>query len=79
MKRIPSHPLHDRLQELTKNRLKRQSLNHLSKALQRQHADVLPQSLQNVEPLQDYEETEWDDLNIVLDLLGCAPRKSTLQ
>ena len=75
MKRIPSHPLRDRLQELTKNRLKRQSLNHLSKALQRQHADTLPKSPQNVEPLQDYEEFEWDDLNIIADLPGMRTKE----
>ena len=41
MKRLPDHPLHNKLQELTKNRLKRKSLNHSVKEQQRQHADVL--------------------------------------
>ena len=33
MKRLPDHPLHNRLQDLTKNRLKEISLNHLVKQL----------------------------------------------
>ena len=36
-KRLSSHPLHRKLQEPTKNRLKRQSLNHVIKDLQRTH------------------------------------------
>lgn len=42
LRRLPSHPLHDRLQQPTKNRLKRQSLNHQYKALRAQYADILP-------------------------------------
>ena len=41
IKRLPDHPLHDRLQDLTKNRLKRKSLNHLVKEQQRSQADIL--------------------------------------
>ena len=33
MKRLQSHPLHSKLQALTKNRLKRKSLNHQVKEL----------------------------------------------
>ena len=40
MKRLPSHPLHSKLQELTKNRLKRQSVNHFAKGLQRSGPDL---------------------------------------
>ena len=40
-KRLSSHPLHQKLQEPTKNRLKRQSLNHHLKDLNRTHTDVL--------------------------------------
>ena len=43
-KRLPSHPLHDKLQYRTKNRLRRRSLNHVVKDLQRQHADILEQT-----------------------------------
>ena len=35
MNRLPDHPLHNRLQALTKNRLKRKSLNHLVKQHQK--------------------------------------------
>nr|KAG5705581.1 hypothetical protein BaRGS_034779 [Batillaria attramentaria] len=41
IRRLPSHPLHQRLQQPTKNRLKRQSLNHQYKALRVQYDDVL--------------------------------------
>ena len=34
-KRLPSHPLHLKLDNRTKNRLKRQSLNHIVKDLQK--------------------------------------------
>ena len=37
MKRLPSHPLHSEFEAPTKNRLKRQSPNHLVKALQQKH------------------------------------------
>ena len=38
--RMPSHPMHAQLKELTKNRLKRASFNHLSKQLHRCHEDL---------------------------------------
>ena len=40
-KRLPDHPLHNRLQDLTKNRLKRKSLNHLVKQHQKRQTDIL--------------------------------------
>ena len=40
MKRLPDHPLHNRLQDLTKNRLKRKSLNHLVKQHQKRQTDI---------------------------------------
>ena len=40
MKRLPSHPLYSQLQELTKHRLKRQSVNHFAKGLQRKHKPI---------------------------------------
>ena len=75
MKRLPSHPLHTKLQEPTKNRLKRQSLNHLAKTNQRHPENVLPHSQQQVELLQDYE--EWpppEELNIVLEVPGVGKK-----
>ena len=39
--RLPGHPLHKKLAAPTKNRLKRQSLNHLARDLRRTHEDIL--------------------------------------
>ena len=41
MKRLPDHPLHNRLQDLTKNRIKQKSLNHLVKQHQKRQTDIL--------------------------------------
>ena len=40
-KRMPDHPLHKHLQDLTKNRLKRTSLDHVLKEQQRKQSDIL--------------------------------------
>ena len=40
IRRLPGHPLHKKLAAPTKNRLKRQSLNHLAKDLRRTHEDI---------------------------------------
>jgi len=37
----PGHPLHKRLQDLTKNRMKRTSLNHVLEEQQRKQSDIL--------------------------------------
>ena len=68
MKRLPSHPLSRNLGELTKNRLKRKSINHITKALQRENLETLPQNQENIELLQDYEEWDGDDLKIQLEV-----------
>ena len=41
IRRLPGYPLHERLAAPTKNRLKRQSLNHLARHLRRTHEDIL--------------------------------------
>ena len=41
IRRLPGHPLHKKLAAPTKNRLKRQSLNHLVRVLRRTHEDIL--------------------------------------
>lgn len=56
LKRIPTHPANKQLQELTQNRLKRKSFNHLAKGLTRRHREVLPKNPEEREPLQDTEE-----------------------
>ena len=40
-RRLPGHPLHKKLAAPTKNRLKRQSLNHLARDLRRTQEDIL--------------------------------------
>ena len=56
MKRLPSHSLHSKFEAPTKNRFKRQSPNHLVKALQQKHR--IPSSARNqpLEMLQNYED-----------------------
>ena len=51
MKRLTSHPLHNQLQALTKNRLKRKSLNHQLKEQQRGNANIITSSTLRCEPL----------------------------
>ena len=41
IRRLPVHPLHKKLAAPTKNRLKRQSLDHLARDLKRTHEDIL--------------------------------------
>ena len=41
MKRMPDHPLHQKLKDPIKTRLKRKGLNHLVKEQQKEHADIL--------------------------------------
>lgn len=63
--RLPSHPVHTRLKDLTKNRLKRTSFNHLSKSIHRQHEGLLPSSPAEIEMLPNFEEPT-DQLERVL-------------
>ena len=56
LKRLQSHPLHQKLQAPTKNRLKRQSLNHQVKAQQRKNTDLLQANPAQWEPLSS---TDW--------------------
>ena len=56
--RMPNHPMHARMKELTKNRLKRTSFNHLSKNLHRRTEDLLPSSTAEMEMLPDFEDPD---------------------
>lgn len=70
MKRLPSHPLHSRLNEHTKNRLKRQSLNHLSKDLGRaQGAGPHP----HTEPAEDLAPETWPPIDLEADIRVSIP------
>ena len=75
MKRLPTHPLHDELKRLTKNRIKRKSLNHSSKTLKKRYADTL-HSETVPEPFQfpEIETSERPEIKILLDIPGISSR-----
>ena len=70
MKRLPSYPLHSKFEAPTKNRLKRQSPNHLVKALQQKHR--IPSSARNqpLEMHQIYEDWQAEIPTFILDIPG---------
>ena len=70
MKRLPSHPLHSKFEAPTKNRLKKQSPNHLVKALQQKHRIPSSASNQPLEMLQNYEDWQAETPTISLDIPG---------
>ena len=70
MKRLPSHPLHSKFDAPTKNRLKRQSPNHLVKALQQKHRISSSARNQPLEMLQNYEDWQAETPTIILDIPG---------
>ena len=45
LRRLPSHPMFNKLAAPTKNRLKRKSLNHLTKELRKTQSDILDQEI----------------------------------
>ena len=51
MKRMPDYPLHQKLKDPTKNRLKRKSLNHQVKEQQKEHAAILTTDAHRCEKL----------------------------
>ena len=75
MRRLPAHPLQEKLQQPTKNRLVRKSLNHISKSLKVRFPDILPLQPQEVEVLKDYEEWETSSLNIRLNIPGVQKKE----
>ena len=75
MKRLPTHPLQEKLQQPTKNRLMRKSLNHISKSLQTRFPEILPLQPQEVEQLKDYEELETCSLNIRQEIPGVCRKE----
>ena len=70
MKGLPLHPLHFKIEADTKNRLQRQSPNHLVKILQQKHR--IPSSARNqpLEMLQNYEDWEAETPTIILHIPG---------
>ena len=70
MKKLPSHPLHSKFEAPTKNRLKRQSPNHLVKALQQKHRISSSARNQPLEMLQNYGDWQAETPTIILDIPG---------
>ena len=70
MKRLPSHPLHSKFEAPTKNRLKRQSPNHMVKALQQKHRISSSARNQPLEMLQNHEDWQAETPTIILDIPG---------
>ncbi|XP_076438275.1 uncharacterized protein LOC143277377 [Babylonia areolata] len=68
--KLPSHPLLPKLKAPTKNRLKRQSLNHVIKALERRHHHPLSVTNQPTESLQDNEDWQADTPATMLNISG---------
>ena len=50
IRRLPGHLLHKKLAAPTKNRLKRQSINHLARDLRRTHEDILDPQINEGKP-----------------------------
>ena len=65
IRRLPGHPFHKKLAAPTKNRLKRQSLNHLARDLRRTHEDILDPQINEGNNLCS---TDWnhDDLRATI-------------
>ena len=81
LKRMPTHAMHKELQNLTKNRLERQSFNHLSRSLSKENDSLLPTDPEGMEILQQWEEQEehLDKLSINMHIPGienknCQPQ-----
>ena len=75
MNRFPSHPLHFKFEAPTKNRLKRQSPNHLIKALQQKHKLLSLARNQPLEMLRDYEDWQAETPTIILDIAGIQTKE----
>ena len=77
LRRLPSHPLHTNLAQPTKNRLKRQSLNHQYKELPRTHQDIVdvPVELLTDPAWQPDRET---DIQMFLSVPGITSKERSL-
>ena len=72
LQRLQAHPAHELLQQPTKNRLKRNSTNHMAKQLGKWQREILPQVGKDVEPLQDAEDwnTATNDTTFISNVPG---------
>ena len=76
MKRLPTHQLHSRLEQPTKNRLKRTSLNHKYKGLSTVHKEVLQtgEETPNPLPLPEWRPDDEADITISLTVPGITSK-----
>ena len=72
---MPTHPMYEKLQNHTKNRLKK---HHLTKTIHRQHKDLLLSSPDEMEMLHDYEEpaSGLEELLIITEVPGINKKDS---
>ena len=79
IRRLPGHPLHKKLAAPTKNRLKRQSLNHLARDLRRTHEDILDPQINEGNKLCSRDWNQ-DDLRatIFLEVPGLLPAEQQI-
>ena len=76
LKRLPNHPLHEKLQAPTKNRLKRQSLNHLARELGNKQEDILDSEISEECHLRSSKWNPTDfDITICQEVPGLLPRE----
>ena len=79
MKRLSTHPLKTRLEEPTKNRLKRTSPNHIVKEAQKEFETVLPRHDGNTETLIDYEEWNEEEIRIETSIPGVGCKDNHIE
>ena len=79
IRRLPGHPLYKKLAAPTKNRLKRQSLNHLARDLRRTHEDILDPQINEGNNLCSRDWNQ-DDLRatIFLEVPGLLPAEQQI-
>ena len=76
VRRLPSHPLHCKLAAPSKNRLKRKSLNHLTKELRKKDDDILDKEIdsENYLTLKNWNSTS-NPHTIELEIPGLSSRQ----
>ena len=74
---MPSHPMRSKIEEPTKNRLKRTSFNHLSRKINRANISILPQTSDHREPLRNFDTPPdcLDDVTINLEVPGLEKKQ----
>ena len=73
---MQNHPMHTRLQDFTRNRLKRTSFNHMSRNLHRRAEGLLPTSTDDMEMLTDFENpyNHLEDVSIITEVPGIGKK-----